>query len=52
MDNKKYPQKKESIFGTALNDVEHALCMYATSYCILSAKSIYEEQILKAFQKQ
>jgi hypothetical protein len=51
MDNKKYPQKKESIFSTALNDVEHALCMYATSYCILSAKSIYEEQILKAFSE-
>lgn len=51
MDNKKESQKEESIFSAALNDVEHALCMYATNYCILSAKAIYEEHMLEAFSE-
>ena len=38
--------KKSTIFGNALFDVEHALGMYATSFCIIPAESIYDKEAL------
>ena len=38
-------------FKGAMYDVEHALGMYAYSYCILPAEAIYEEELLVLHQK-
>lgn len=38
--------KIDEVFGKALFDVEHALDMYATSYCILPAVGIYDKGLL------
>jgi hypothetical protein len=40
-----HPQK-EDLFGHALYDIEHALGMYATSYCTLPAEYIYDNGAL------
>jgi hypothetical protein len=38
--------KKQELFGKALFDVEHALGMYATSFCTLPAEGIYDIEAL------
>ncbi|MFJ2548817.1 hypothetical protein ACIOVF_20410 [Pseudomonas sp. NPDC087612] len=35
------------VFGRALNDVEHALGMYAYSYCTIPAEAIYDKELLQ-----
>lgn len=37
---------KEELFGKALFDVEHALGMYATSFCTIPAEGIYNKDVL------
>jgi len=39
--------KKEKLFGQALFDVEHALGIYAFSYCTIPAEGIYDKEALK-----
>lgn len=36
-----------NIFENALNDVEHAIGMYAYSYCTIPAEAIYEKNLLQ-----
>jgi hypothetical protein len=38
--------KKHDLFGNALFDVEHALGMYATSFCTIPAEGIYDKESL------
>jgi len=38
--------KKDELLGNALFDVEHALDMYATSFCTIPAEFIYEKEAL------
>lgn len=38
--------KKEELFGGALYDIEHALGMYALSYCTMPAQTIYDKEAL------
>lgn len=38
--------KKEDLFGGALYDIEHALGMYAFSYCTIPAQTIYDKEAL------
>lgn len=38
---------KHRVSGRALNDVEHAIGMYAYSYCTLPAEAIYEKELLQ-----
>ncbi len=38
--------KKHELFGNALFDVEHALDMYATSFCTIPAEGIYDKEVL------
>ena len=45
-DNSKQ-SKKEEFFGRALYDVEHALGMYALSYCTIPAGGIYDKEALE-----
>ena len=47
---KKVPSKMQKLFGNMLFDVEHALSMYATSYCIIPASGIYDTSILEHFK--
>lgn len=42
----KETSKRKELFGKALFDVEHALGMYATSYCTLPAEGIYDREML------
>jgi hypothetical protein len=42
--------KLEKTLGSALNDVEHALSLYADSYCTFPAKFIYDKERLKEFE--
>ena len=44
MENK--AEQKARAFGNALNDVEHALGMYALSYCTIPAQAIYDKAAL------
>lgn len=37
---------EDKLFGNALFDVEHALDMYATSFCTLPAEGIYDKEAL------
>lgn len=48
----KMPEKKtkEYIFGQKAYDVEHALSMYAVSYCTLPAESIYDKHLLAQYR--
>ena len=39
---------KHHVFGRALNDVEHAIGMYAYSYCTMPAEAIYDKAILQS----
>lgn len=39
-------EKKKDAFGNALYDVEHALGMYALSYCTIPAEYIYDKAAL------
>lgn len=39
----------KKIFGNSIFDVEHALSMYATSYCILDASLIYDKELLNSY---
>jgi hypothetical protein len=41
----KSPQKEE-LFGQALFDIEHALGMYAISFCTIPAEGIYDKETL------
>jgi hypothetical protein len=41
------PSEKLNIFSGARFDVEHALGMYALSFCVLPAEGIYDESVLK-----
>lgn len=45
-EGKKPRPSLEKLFGGALYDVEHALDLYATGYCVLPAWAIYEEAAL------
>jgi len=45
-DNSKQ-SKKEELFGHALYDVEHALGMYALSFCTIPAEGIYDKEALE-----
>lgn len=45
-DNSKQ-SKKEEFFGRALYDVEHALGMYALSFCTIPAEGIYDKEALE-----
>lgn len=38
--------QKRELFGTSLFDVEHALGMYATSFCTIPAEGIYDKDAL------
>jgi hypothetical protein len=38
--------KKHELFGSALFDVEHALGMYASSFCTIPAEGIYGKEVL------
>lgn len=38
--------KKHELFGNSLFDVEHALDMYATSFCTIPAEGIYDKEAL------
>lgn len=40
------PATKEEILGKALFDVEHALGMYAFSFCTIPAEAIYEKEVI------
>jgi hypothetical protein len=45
----KSERAKDELFGKSQFDVEHALVMYATSYCTIPAAGIYDREILKPF---
>lgn len=40
----------EELFGDKLNDVEHAIGMYASSYCLMPAEGIYDKESLKQYK--
>ncbi len=42
--------KIKKILGGALNDVEHALILYADGYCTLPARFIYDKELLKQYE--
>lgn len=41
---------KDKLFGQAAFDVEHAIGMYATSYCTIPAEGIYEKDQLESLK--
>lgn len=43
----KTPERVENLFGNAAFDIEHALGMYATSFCTIPAEGIYEKEALE-----
>lgn len=46
MADKSNKPRIEDIFGKALNDVEHALGMYALGFCTIPAEAIYDKDAL------
>jgi hypothetical protein len=40
----------KQVLGKSLNDVEHALSLYANSYCTLPAKFIYDKELIKQYE--
>lgn len=42
---------KQDIFNNALFDVEHALSMYADSFCTIPAEAIYDREVLAIYQE-
>lgn len=46
MAEKSKQSRKEDLFGRAMYDVEHALGMYALSFCTIPAEAIYDKEVL------
>lgn len=44
------PSSEHHVLGRALNDVEHAIGMYAYSYCTMPAEAIYDKAILQSMK--
>ena len=44
------PRYSDKSNFSSLNDIEHALHMYATSYCTIPAESIYDSKLLSRFE--
>lgn len=46
MAEKSKQSRKEDLFGRAMYDIEHALGMYALSFCTIPAEAIYDKEVL------